>query len=303
MIEHDADTSKNGTVKESDGNLYRYIDGIRVHVGMFEENGAIYYARSNGQLVVGQSYWCERTNGIKPTGSYEFDDQGRLVEPEVHADGIFSEDGSLWYYANGKRTYAGLIQIDGKYYYVRTSGELAHSRKYWITKTNGLLPEASYEFDDQGVLQLPKEGIVSEDGSLWYYENGVRTHKGLFELDGAWYYARTSGELVHGRSYWVTDTNGLMAQGSYTFADDGKMVDPRPADASKDGIVSEDGSLYYYENGVRTHKGLFQKDGAYYYARTSGELVHGRSYWITDTNGLMAQGSYQFADDGKMVVE
>ncbi|MCI2085559.1 MAG: phosphodiester glycosidase family protein [Olsenella sp.] len=303
VIEHDADTSKNGTVKESDGNLYRYIDGIRVHVGMFEENGAIYYARSNGQLVVGQSYWCERTNGIKPVGSYEFDDQGRLVEPEVHADGIVAEDGSLFYYKDGKRYYAGLIQIDGKYYYVRTSGELAHSRKYWITKTNGLLPEASYEFDDQGVLQLPKEGIVSEEGSLYYYENGVRTHKGLFEKDGAYYYARTSGELVHGQKYWITDTNGLMAQGSYQFADDGKMVDPRPVDATKEGIVSEDGSLYYYENGVRVHKGLFQQDGAYYYARTSGELVHGRFYWITDTNGLMAQGSYQFADDGKMVVE
>ena len=306
VIEHDPDTSKNGTVKEDDGNLYRYVDGVRVHVGMFEEDGAIYYARSNGQLVVGRSYWCERTNGIKPAGSYEFDEKGRLVEPEAHADGIFPEDGSLWYYQGGERSYAGLIRVDGKYYYVRTSGELAHGQRYWITKTNVLLPEGSYEFDENGVLQVPeapKEGIVSEDGSLYYYENGVRVHKGLFQLDGSYYYARTSGELVHGRSYWVTDTNGLMAQGSYQFADDGKMVDPRPADASKDGIVSEEGSLFYYEGGVRTHKGLFLKDGAYYYARTSGELVHGRSYWVTDTNGLMAQGSYAFGDDGKMVVE
>ncbi|MCI2085561.1 MAG: InlB B-repeat-containing protein [Olsenella sp.] len=306
VIEHDADTSKNGTVAESDGSLYRYVDGIRVHVGMFEEGGHIYYAKSNGQLVVGQSYWCERTNGIKPAGSYTFDEQGRLVEPETHADGIVAEDGSLFYYKDGKRYYAGLIEIDGKYYYVRTSGELAHGQKYWITKTNGLMVQGSYEFDENGVLQVPetpKQGIYEEDGSLWYYEAGKRTHKGLFELDGSWYYARTSGELVHGRSYWITDTNGLMAQGSYTFADDGKMVDPRPVDATKEGIVSEDGSLYYYENGVRVHKGLFQQDGAYYYARTSGELVHGRFYWITDTNGLMAQGSYQFADDGKMVVK
>ncbi|MGN8688300.1 InlB B-repeat-containing protein [Atopobiaceae bacterium HCP3S3_F7] len=306
VIEHDADTSKNGTVAESDGSLYRYVDGIRVHVGMFEEGGHIYYAKSNGQLVVGQSYWCERTNGIKPAGSYTFDEQGRLVEPETHADGIVAEDGSLFYYKDGKRYYAGLIEIDGKYYYVRTSGELAHGQKYWITKTNGLMVQGSYEFDENGVLQVPetpKQGIYEEDGSLWYYEAGKRTHKGLFELDGSWYYARTSGELVHGRSYWITDTNGLMAQGSYTFADDGKMVDPRPVDATKEGIVSEDGSLYYYENGVRVHKGLFQLDGAYYYARTSGELVHGRFYWITDTNGLMAQGSYQFADDGKMVVK
>ena len=304
VIEHDSDTSKNGTVKESDGNLYRYVDGIRVHAGMFGEGGSLYYAKSNGQLVVGQSYWCERTNGLRPAGSYTFDDQGRLVENQAHADGIVAEDDSLWYYKDGKRSYAGLIQIDGKYYYVRTSGELAHGQKYWITKTNGLLPEGSYQFDENGVLQVHealKQGIYEEDGSLYYYENGVRTHKGLFEQDGAYYYARTSGELVHGRSYWITDTNGLMAQGSYQFDESGKMVDPRPADATKDGIVSEDGSLFYYKDGVRFYAGLIQLDGSYYYVRTSGELAHGQKYWITKTNGLMAQGSYQFADDGKMV--
>ena len=54
----------------------------------------------------------------------------------------------------GKLTYAGLIQIDGDYYYVRTSGEVVHGRKYWISKTNGLLPEKSYTFDENGKIVM-----------------------------------------------------------------------------------------------------------------------------------------------------
>ena len=72
-------------------------------------------------------------------------------EPEVK-DGIVAESDSLYYYVDGVLTYAGLIQIDGNYYYVRTSGEVVHGRSYWITKTNGLLPEKSYTFDETGKI-------------------------------------------------------------------------------------------------------------------------------------------------------
>ena len=70
-------------------------------------------------------------------------------EPELK-NGTVPETGTLYYYDNGNLVYAGLIQIDGDYYYVRGTGEAVHGRSYWITKTNGLLPEASYNFDDSG---------------------------------------------------------------------------------------------------------------------------------------------------------
>ena len=107
--------------------------------------------------------------------------------------------------------------------------------------------------------------------------------------------------MVHGRSYWITKTNGLMSERSYTFANDGKMLDPEIKNTTKDGIVAENGSLYYYKDGVLNYAGLIEIDGSYYYVKTSGEVVHGRSYWITKTNGLMAERSYTFADDGRMV--
>ena len=303
VILHDEKFQKG--ITDVDGKLYYYIDGIRVHMGMFRIGQDYYYAKSNGELVVSGSYYCVRTNDLKAEGTYTFDAEGKMVMPDVTKNGIFAEDDSLYYYVEGERTYAGLIEIDGSYYYVKTSGEVVHGCKYWITKTNGLMTEKSYEFGDDGKMVIPdvtKNGIVAEDGSLYYYVNGERTYAGLIEIGGSYYYVKTNGEVVHGRSYWITKTNGLMGERSYTFADDGKMLDPQiKQDNAKKGIVAEDGSLYYYVDGVRTYAGLIQIDGSYYYVKTSGEVVHGRKYWISKTNGLLKEGSYTFADDGKMM--
>ena len=303
VIPHD-EQFQNGIVTEGDAKYY-YIDGIRVHMGMFKLDGSYYYARSSGQLVTGREYYCERMgdSGLKE-GLYAFDADGKLL---LQKKGIVAENGSLYYYEYGVRTYAGLIEIDGRYYYVKTSGEVVHGRSYWITKTNGLMPERSYTFADDGKMIDPefkdvsKSGIVAEDGSLYYYKDGLRTYAGLIEIDGSYYYVKTSGEVVHGRSYWISKTNGLMPERSYTFADDGTMLDPEIKDITKDGIVAENDSLYYYVDGLRTYAGLIKIGGSYYYVKTSGEVVHGRSYWITKTNGLMPERSYTFANDGKMI--
>ena len=291
---------------------YYYIDGIRVHKGMFKLGEDYYYAKRDGKLAVSETYYCQRNNGLLPDGYYTFDADGKITNPpqqDLKKNGIVEEDGSLFYYENGFRTYAGLIEIDGSFYYVRTNGEVVHGRSYWITKTNGLMSERSYQFADDGKMLDPeikdesKNGIVEEDGSLYYYQDGLRTYAGLIEIDGSFYYVKTNGEVVHGRSYWISKTNGLMPERSYQFADDGKMLDPELKDTTKDGIVEEDGSLYYYVDGFRTYAGLIEIDGSFYYVRTSGELAHGQKYWITKTNGLMPEGPYTFADDGKMITE
>ena len=300
VIFHD-EQFQNGIVEEG-GVKYYYIDGIRAHMGMFRLDGNYYYAKADGALIVNQTCHCRRMgdSGL-PEGTYSFDAAGKLK------NGIVAEDDSLYYYKDGVRYYAGLIEIDGSYYYVRTSGEVVHGCSHWITKTNGLMSERSYTFDDNGRMTDPeiqnpaKDGIVAEDGSLYYYRDGVRYYAGLIEIDGSYYYIRTSGEVVHGCNYWITKTNGLMGERSYQFAEDGKMINPEIKNLSKNGIVAEDGSLYYYRDGVRYYAGLIEIDGSYYYIRTSGEVVHGCNYWITKTNGLMGERSYQFAEDGKMI--
>ena len=235
VITHDPDTSKNG-IKDDAGVLYYYIDGIKVHMGLFKIGEDYYYARSSGQLVVNGSYYCSRMNGLLPEGSYAFDEDGKMIMPEAPKNGIVSENGSLYYYVDGVLTYAGLIQINGDYYYVRGTGEVVNGRNYWITKTNDLMPQGSYTFDETGKMVNPpviepsepapevKNGIVTENGSLYYYENGVLTYAGLIKIDGCYYYVRGTGEVVNGRSYWITKTNDLLPEGSYTFDDDGKMI-------------------------------------------------------------------------------
>ena len=302
VILHDEKFQKG--ITDVDGKLYYYIDGIRVHMGMFRIGQDYYYAKSNGELIVNGSYYCERVNELMPVGTYTFDAEGKMVMPDVTKNGIVPEDGSLYYYVKGERNYAGLIKIGDSYYYVRTSGEVVHGCKYWITKTNGLMAEKSYEFDADGKMVMPgapKNGIVEEDGSLYYYIDGNRTYAGLIEIGGSYYYVKSTGEVVHDRSYWVTKTNGLMGERSYQFGPDGQMLDPQIKDETKSGIVAEDGSLYYYEGGVRTYAGLIQIDGSYYYVKTSGEVVHGRKYWISKTNGLLSEKSYEFDADGKMM--
>ena len=167
-----------------------------------------------------------------------------------------------------------------------------------------------------------KNGFVTEGGKIYYYVDGVVCKDGLILVDGNYYYARTSsGEIVCGRDYWITYTNGLMAQGSYTFDAEGKMVNapaapeqpenPENPDTPdtpdvpevKNGFVTEGGKIYYYVDGVVCKDGLIQVDGNYYYARTSnGEIVAGRDYWITYTNGLLKEGSYTFDETGKIVL-
>ena len=302
VIPHD-EQFQNGIVEEG-GVKYYYIDGIRVHMGMFKLDGSFYYAKSDGALIVNRTYYCERmSDSGLPAGTYGFDADGKLK------NGIVAENDSLYYYLNGALHYAGLIEIDGSYYYVRTNGEVVHGRSHWITKTNGLMSERSYQFAEDGRMIDPeikdtgKDGIVQENDSLYYYRDGVHYYAGLIEIDGSYYYVRTNGEVVHGRSYWITKTNGLMGERSYQFAEDGKMINPEIKDTGKDGIVQEDGSLYYYRDGVRYYAGLIEIDGSYYYVRTSGEVVHGRNYWITKTNGLMPEKSYTFDDNGRMTVD
>ena len=143
--------------------------------------------------------------------------------------------------------------------------------------------------------------LDKETGNYYYCIDGIIMAIGLIEIDGSYYYARTStGALVTNQSYWITKTNGLLEAGIYQFDETGKIVFP---DEEKNGIVEENGSLYYYVDGELTGAGLIQIGDDYYYVRTStGEVVHGRTYWITATNGLpLPSAQYEFAEDGRLI--
>ena len=88
-----------------------------------------------------------------PQGYYEFDSEGKMVTEDKSLNGIVKESDDVWYYyVDGVKIYAGLIEIDGDYYYVNSSYQVIHNQSYYISKTNGLLPNATYQFDEEGRL-------------------------------------------------------------------------------------------------------------------------------------------------------
>ena len=301
VILHDEDTSKNGILKDGE-DLFYYVDGIKAPAGMIKIGDDYYYANSKGQLIVNQTYYCSRMNGLMEVGTYAFDAEGKLIQGATDKNGIVKDDdGVLRYYVNGKVTYVGLIEIDGDFYYVRSNGEVVTDCVYWITWTHGLKEAGYYTFDENGKLTgTPKNGIVEEDGVLHYYVNGKLTYAGLIKIGDDYYYVNSKCEVVRDCDYYISWTHDLMPQGRYHFDADGKLTGS--VAPLKNGIYEEDGSLYFYRNGERAYAGLIQIDGDYYYVRSTCEVVHDRSYYVYWTHGLMPEGYYNFDSAGRMIL-
>ena len=295
-------------------------------------NGKQYY--KNGELqktgwtvIDDKTYYLDTETGYAATGIATLIPDGATEEARCvfDAEGVFQSD-VTGVYSVGADTYwlnSGIIEEEAglkrvvkengevNYYYfgedgkaVKKTGEI---EEYVVEKNNGYdLPEGNrYCFDENGVIvhfSGCPNGIYRDNASCNYYYcvDGVIIANGLMKIDGNYYYARTSnGAFVCNRTYWITKTNGLLDAGIYTFDDAGRIIFP---EKPKNGIVAENGSLYYYENGVLTGAGLIRLNGDYYYVKTSNcEVVHGRSYWITVTNGLLPTGQYMFADNGKLI--
>lgn len=302
IILHDEDTNKNGILKDGE-DLFYYVDGIKAPAGMIKIGDDYYYANSKGQLIVNQTYYCSRMNGLMEEGTYAFDAEGKLIQGATDKNGIVKDDdGVLRYYVNGKVTYVGLIEIDGDFYYVRSNGEVVTDCVYWITWTHGLKEAGYYTFDESGKLTgTPKNGIVEEDGVLHYYVNGKLTYAGLIKIGDDYYYVNSKCEVVHDCDYYISWTHDLLPQGKYHFDADGKLTGS--VAPLKNGIYEEDGSLYFYRNGERTYAGLIQIDGDYYYVRSTCEVVHDRSYYVYWTHGLMPEGYYNFDSAGRMILD
>ena len=289
---------------EFDGELWYYENGLKTGKGLIQVGEDYYYIKPNGAAVRGADYYVTKTNGLKDRGVYTFDNDGKMViEEHTAKNGLIWEDGKLWYYVDDVKTHAGLILVDGYYYYIKSNGQAVTSSDYFVSNTNDLMARATHNFDANGHMTdvpVPKDGLVYENGRYYYYVNDVKTHAGLIEIDGAYYYINSSGFAVTSCDYYVSNTNGRMDKGTYTFGADGKMIVPEPD--TRTGLFEEVGELYYYVDGVRTHAGLVEIDGSYYYIKSNCTAVRDTDYFVSNTNDLMPRGTYHFNADGTMVV-
>ena len=186
--------------------------------GLVKLGNKYIYVRSNGSVVMDAQYYIDENSYGLVAGNYYFDANGYMVDPNTNLyNGVV--DG--YYYVNGKVAYgAGLIEIDGDIYYVRSNGQVA-TGKYYISNTNGMEGFTSGQklvFDDEGKLLPVKDGIV--DG--YYYVNGsIAYAAGLIEIDGDIYYVRSNGQIATGK-YYVTNVNDMegFTSGQKLFFDE-----------------------------------------------------------------------------------
>ena len=288
----------NGIVENADGKL-RYYENYRVMLanGLTKVGDKYIYVNRKGELIVGTHYYVPENDLGIVSKTYNFDENGYMIDPAfVTKNGIIEEGGKLYYYANGELAYcAGLIEnytgisSNGTEYnnatiYVRSNGQLAVGEYY--------VGNVKHIFDENGILQAKKNGIV--DG--YYYEDGdVVYSAGVINIDGNYYYVRSNGQVVCGQDYWITNVgeSGLVAK-KYTFDANGVMQDPELVADQKNGVV--DG--YYYEDGrIAYGAGVVEYNGGYIYVRSNGQIATG-IYWTTNHNGLLEEGSYDFGTDG-----
>ena len=277
-----------------DNGVTRWINnGMLVwHAGLVQDGNDYRYFKRNGMVTSVETY-VAKTNGLLKAAKYTFDAEGKLMKLEgLHED----LNGSLCYYVDYVKNYAGLVEVDGSYYYIASDLKAVKNCTYYVTKTNDLKPAGYYTFDADGKMVI-KSGLVEENGDLYYYVDGAKTAAGLIEWEGNYYYIASNLKAVKGARHYIfaDKANGLKAAGWYWFNADGTMF--------LEGIREENGTKYYYKDGVKNYAGLIEISGEYYYVKSDCSVVCDRSYYVTKSNGLMPSATYTFDADGKMVIK
>ncbi len=299
-------------IREEAGVLYYYENGQlgtrKYNSELAEINGAIYLVKWSGKVAVNEfrEITVANSNGLLEPGTYYFGDDGKLFEG---TDVVWSEAEQIYYYCEngnlGTRIYnSELVEINGAIYLVKWSGKVAVNEYREITaaNSNGLLKAGSYYFGMDGKLFT---GVKEEaDGILYYYKNGqlgLRQYNSeLVEIDGAIYLVKWSGKVAKDetRKIIAIKSNGLVAEGTYYFGEDGKLFTGVKA--------ADDGTLYYYEDGViaerKYNSALAEAYGVIYFVKWSGKVAVNETRQITsaNSNGLLPAGSYFFGADGKL---
>ena len=277
-----------------DNGVTRWINnGMLVwHAGLVKDGDDYRYFKRNGMVTSVETY-VAKTNGLLKAAKYTFDAEGRLMKLEgLHED----LNGNLCYYVDYVKNYAGLVEVDGSYYYIASDLKAVKNCTYYVTKTNDLKPAGYYTFDADGKMII-KNGLVEENGDLYYYVDGAKTAAGLIEWEGDYYYIASNLKAVKGARHYIfaDKANGLKAAGWYWFNADGTMF--------LEGIREENGTKYYYKDGVKNYAGLIEISGEYYYVKSDCSVVCDRSYYVTKSNGLMPSATYTFDADGKMAIK
>lgn len=306
-------------IQQADGYYYDFgedgvCEGKVVYTGFYgsDENGWQYImagqiSKASWIYISAEDQWYYFTkDGYAATDTVQIDGLDYKFEGNKgKCIGAWSitDEGSRFYFCRRyyKNTWA---EIDGEKYYFDNSG-------YCYTGTCAVSHLGNYlgawEFDADGKFVKNITGVFQDarDGLYHYAEDGVLYNGGLLLWNGDYYYAKSNYSLA--TTTWSVSedkANGLKSAGTYEFGSDAKMIIVETD--VKNGVCNDDyGVLCYYINGVQQFgSGVIEIDGSYYYVRTNGRVVHGMSWFVpaSSTNGFVDEGTYEFNDDGTMVI-
>ena len=290
-----------------DGTGYKYYYGpdfykcraANPHANTFwvDINGDRYAFDRKGYRHNGISMVYESNNDPE---MYEFTEDGKLIgKYESDYTGLFKEQYVTTYLKNGVPFAAGLIKEDGYYYYIN-SGYVAVSGNYVITRTNGLLQNGLYQFDQEGRMINPPQPDNGPKDDGFFYRDGVKLNAyQLVEYEGDYYFISDYHKYAKNVSLYLGSkfTDGTpFDPGVYSFDNDGKLI-------VKDG-PQDDG--YFYRDGVKLNAyQIVEYDGDFYFISDYHKYARNTTLYIgsqfTKGTGL-DPGVYEFGDDGKIQI-
>ena len=139
------------------------------------------------------------------------------------------------------------------------------------------------------VNALGKTGFFEEDGSLYYYKDGI-IQKGITEIDGEDYFlGEYTGKVQIGfvtssltGDMYYTDQNGKILKGITSIDGEDYFLGEYTGKVQVGFVTSSlTGDVYYTNQDGKIQKGFVFIDGATYYFDSDGKLVKG----ITEIDG------------------
>lgn len=186
------------------------------------------------------------------------------------ANGWYEQNGSTYYYINGKKA-KGLTKI-GRYYY------------YFNTKTgarrSGLLTIRGKKYFFSSVNGVRRRGLITYKGNTYYFGKNAYAVIGHQKINGKYYFFNSKGIML--KNTWLAGkyyygSNGVRLTGWQEIKGKQYYFDPVTGIVQK-GLIKVDGSQYFFgdDGSLTTLYGL-QKIGNkyYYYDEETGEMVTG----------------------------
>ena len=292
----------NGTMDEfGPGSLYYVDKNGKPFYGAIKVDDGIIFTATAGLVYRNRSCYISDTTEQRGCslgiGTYWCDENGYII-----GNGFADINGATYYYSDYVIA-KGFTKIGDDYYLFNSgNGKMAKDATMWVPANSYGIEPGMHYFQPDGKMFVPDletgvKKIVNENGKLYFTIDGVKMTNGLNELDGEYYYAQTNGELVVGKTGWVSQKNGLIPDKGdwYAFDEMGRL--------QKTGFVTgNDGYAYYYDDCVMALGFTKVGENYYFFNAGSGKMYKDTNLWVGSNSYGVESGMHYFQSDGKMFV-